>query len=239
MHLNSKYSEVPKSIELDTMELTTDEMFEVVVDVRNAGNQDIEPAHFERSLTLRFGEQARVVFAEVIEEEPYGIGASVEMHPDRVVLAPVLLNTGDLVSLYLTVYRYNDIQVDGRIVGVKRVQRSSMWKKLKRGALLDSVGMLVAIGLLVVTDFFPRILPSGVDAALLGVLVAGLVLAARGGFGSTRDYRKLQRREAALKYKARLMEESVAQAAHFQQNARAKESEGHRDEAEGEVDDAR
>jgi hypothetical protein len=150
----SKYREVPESIDLDGEELPTDELCDVMVDVENTGNQDIEPKHFEHPLTLRFGEQTRAVLAEVIEEDPHGIQASLDVHSDKVTLNPVLLNAGDLVCLFFLVHRYDDLRAEGRIAGVRRVKRSVMLERFIRMSLLDPVGMLFLLVVFFLFDFF-------------------------------------------------------------------------------------
>jgi hypothetical protein len=220
VYVTSRYSEVPETVEADDgAELPADELFEVVLDVRNSGNESIETSHFERPLTLRFGKDARVVLADVVEEDPTGIGASLDVGPDKVALDPVLLNAGDLMCLYLLVYRYEQVQAEGRIVGVKRVKQSSVWRRYRQDNVLALIALLLGIPVFFVLDTFPQIIPPAADAALLGFGAAGAILGARSWYVSRRDYRKLLRREDALRAKMRCAEEELM--------------EGHADEAGG------
>ncbi len=232
----SRYSDVPDSIELDGEELSTDQLFEVVVDVRNNGNQDVETGHFERPLTFYFGEQARVVFALVIDEDPQCIGASLEVRSHEVELVPTLLNAGDIVCLYLLVYCYDDMQAEGRIVGVKRVQRSSVWEGLRRKSIISTVGTFVTLGLILLIGFFPRIMSSAFAAAMLGISAASLVLILWDSFKMIRDHKRVQRREGSLKIKSRSLEEEFVAEAEVQHDVLTEEFEESNGPVKGTVD---
>jgi hypothetical protein len=233
----SKYSEVPESIDLNSEKVPTDELFEVVVDVENTGNQDVEATHFDRPLTLRFGEQARVILAEVIEEEPQGIQASLEVDSDRVTLNPVLLNAGDLVCLFLLVHRYDDLRAEGRVLGVRRVQSSVMLQRFIRMSLLDPVGLLFVIVVLFLLDFFPHLVSGAVAAVIFGIALAAGILSGWAAFKGMRAYRRLRRREEALQAKMSSMEKKFVAHGASEHDAHTEEPESGRGPTQVKTDD--
>jgi hypothetical protein len=133
------------------------------------GGLDISPEQYERRLSFTFGENARILEAEVVEEKPQGIGAEVIAYhfpPDRLILKPMLLNQGDSIHLRVVVENPEmapypsrwrafffgmpspyAVKVEGRILGVRKIQR-------KRSAHELTGGSLLLIGILPVTIVF-------------------------------------------------------------------------------------
>ncbi len=81
-----------------------------VIDLRNPGwgifgwlgGVDIAPSSYEREISFSFGKDARVLEAEVVEEDPEGIGATayqLEAKTDAFAITRVLLNQEDSVRL--------------------------------------------------------------------------------------------------------------------------------------------
>jgi hypothetical protein len=144
-----------------------------VIDVRNAagrvfgwisGGTDIPAAHYERPLSFSFGANARVREADVVEERPHGIGArvSIDCHNrDKLVLDPVLLNEGDLVRFKAVVEEpvstkkakkpqqdiaQDNVNADGRVVGVKRIEKKRSSKELSKMFVLLTIFGAVLLG---------------------------------------------------------------------------------------------
>lgn len=172
-------------------ETSTDEVRVVTIEFRNSSGLNIERTHYERPITVGFGEGARIVSAEVIEEKPPAIEASLrglpEFDPDRVAIDPVLLNDGDLLLLEIAVANaaYGGVEVDGRIVGIKEVVDRSQ-SHLERNLLVVNVGVLfVVVALAGVADVAFQILrQTGVDpfdpliVSIAGGIVAGSLVSA-------------------------------------------------------------
>src|SRR5215217_9164896 len=85
-----------------------------VIDLRNPlwgifswlGGLDISREQFERRISFSFGENARILEAEVVEENPRGIGAEAIVHhfpPDTLTLKSMLCNQGDSIRLRVVV----------------------------------------------------------------------------------------------------------------------------------------
>lgn len=77
-----RYCDAPKMFEWEGTEVPTEEVFEVILDVKNDGNVPIQRSDFDRPLNLVFDSE-RVLIAEVTEEIPEGLGASVMARSHR------------------------------------------------------------------------------------------------------------------------------------------------------------
>lgn len=172
-------------------ETSVGEVRVVTIEFRNSSGLNIERTHYERPITVGFGEGARIVSAEVVEEKPDSIEASLrglpELDPERVAIDPVLLNDGDLLLLEIAVANaaHGGVEVDGRIVGIREIVDRSQ-SNLERNLLVVNVAVLfVVVALAGVADVVFRILrQSGVDpfdpqiVSVAGGIVAGSVVSA-------------------------------------------------------------
>ncbi len=172
-------------------ETSAGEVRVVTIEFRNSSGLNIERAHYERPISVGFGEEARIVSAEVIEEKPDSIEASLrglpEFDPERVAIDPVLLNDGDLLLLEIAVSNaaYGGVEVDGRIVGVREIVDRSQ-SKLERNLLVVNVAVLfMVVALAGVADVAFQILrQTGVDpfdpriVNVAGGIVTGSVVSA-------------------------------------------------------------
>ncbi len=163
----------------------------VAVELRNSSGRHIERPHYARPISVGFGKGTRIVDAEVIGEDPPGIEASLrglpERDPERVALASVLLNDGDMVLLEAVVANsHGEIEVDGRIVGIRHiVDRGRRTVETTVLAVANGIPALIAISLgslyLVLVGFVdmsfldPSML-NPVAGALTGLLAGDVVL---------------------------------------------------------------
>jgi hypothetical protein len=127
-----------------------------LVRVTNSGNQPIISPDFERPLKFTIdqsNESARILTAGVSKTVPDNLGAEVVSTQSEVILAPLLLNTGDSVTInILTTLFDGDISVDGRIIGVKSIERGQ--KKVPWIFSLNILGGTLAILSIVTTTSF-------------------------------------------------------------------------------------
>ncbi len=152
----------------------------VVLRLTNTGNTPVTSTDYEREVSFKFGEGVRILTAEVSETIPENLRASVVLDDSRIVIQPALLNGGDSVTVKALLSQYDcKIEVDGRIVGVKRIgqKRESMsWVFLVYGgsALLSVViGFLIAESMPTLT----RMLPQFAESSPLILLVAYIIVA--------------------------------------------------------------
>jgi len=135
------------------------------------GGLDIVPVQYERPISFSFGKRAWILEAGVVEEEPQGIGATLAVNhipTDELVLNPVLLNQGDRLRLKVVVENpevrshsswfgrkdsflsagsgFFDLRANGRIVGVKKIQRKRGFQELfSYGILAVFIALVPAI----------------------------------------------------------------------------------------------
>lgn len=144
-----------------------------VIDLRNPlwgifnwlGGLDISPEQYERRISFTFGENARILEADVVKEKPQGIGAdAIANHfpSEKLILKPTLLNQGDSIRLRVVVENpdlapspsfwpafffgmpsHFAVKVEGRILGVRKIQRKRSTHELTAsGATLLQLGIL-------------------------------------------------------------------------------------------------
>jgi hypothetical protein len=116
----------------------------VAVELKNSSGLNIERSHYARPITVGFGEGGKVLDAEVVEEEPSGLGVTLrgvpERDPERVALGPVLFKDGNAVLLEAVVAgsEPGEVEVDSRMVGIDRIAQQRRGTVGKR--VLDARG---------------------------------------------------------------------------------------------------
>ncbi len=198
-------------------EIAGEEVRVVVVELKNSSGRHIDRSHYARPITVGFGEGARILGAEVVEEAPSGIGATLrelsDHTPERVALAPVLINDGNMVLLEAVVAdsEQGEIEVDGRMVGIDGIseQRRSAVQKTVLAVANGVVALaavsfgslyLVVFSSLEINFFVPSVL-NPVAGGLAG-LVIGDVLLLVGVVRRWRRSQKVQRRVLARRVAA-------------------------------------
>jgi hypothetical protein len=95
----------------------------IIAKIINTGNVPIKSIDYERPINFNFGENARILTAEVTETSPDSLKASANVEGKKVILPPTLMNNRDWITLKILVNQYDGpISVDGRIVGVKEIK---------------------------------------------------------------------------------------------------------------------
>ena len=95
----------------------------IIAKIINTGNVPIKSTDYERPINFNFGENARILTAEVTETSPDSLKASANVEGKKVILPPILMNNRDWITLKFLVNQYDGpILVDGRIVGVKEIK---------------------------------------------------------------------------------------------------------------------
>ena len=115
----------------------------------NAGTVPITTQDMERPIALVFNPEVQILLADVSEQRPANLGATLTQEATRITLQPMLLNAGDAVSIWMLVTGLKDWRIDGRIVGVKAIEspseaskRASVWLVMMGlGLLVVGVGI--------------------------------------------------------------------------------------------------
>ena len=120
----------------------------LVIKISNTGNVPITSSDYERPISIYFGKKAHILSGEISESDPQTIDAKIEVRDQSILIEPVLLNSGDSITIKALVSNYyGKLYVDGRIIGIKNISpkkdSGSVW-----GAILMMLGwVLVTIAL--------------------------------------------------------------------------------------------
>lgn len=121
----------------------------IIIKIINTGNVPIKSGDYERPLHLNFDENAQILTAEVIETNPINIETSAKIEGRIVLISPALLNKGDSVTVKILVNQFNNkISIDGRIVGVKEIQKiveKDIKTTLKYFIVGTMIGMIISL----------------------------------------------------------------------------------------------
>jgi hypothetical protein len=120
----------------------------LVLKLANTGNVPVTTADYEKEVKFKFGDKTRILTAEVSEMNPSNLMATVSIDNESVVLKPVLLNSGDAVTIKALLSQFNGIvNVDGRVVGVKAIEK-------KREGFASSIALLIGLSLTMLSMIF-------------------------------------------------------------------------------------
>ncbi|MFZ3064412.1 MAG: hypothetical protein WA277_03895 [Nitrospirota bacterium] len=79
----------------------------IEVRIINSGNIPILSTDYEYPVNLGFGEKTKILTAEVFQTNPKSLKATVNIEGAKVILRPVLLNSGDSISCPARRFRNN------------------------------------------------------------------------------------------------------------------------------------
>jgi hypothetical protein len=97
--------------------------------LENSGNQPILPADYVKPVTFSFASAGEIADASITDLEPSNMGLVISRTSKyQAELAPILLNPSDSANIRFAILAdgsetvVNNLQIDGRIVGVKEVK---------------------------------------------------------------------------------------------------------------------
>lgn len=164
--------------------ISVHEVGDIAIEVRNSGDVDITEDDYVEPLRFVFGEEALVLAAEVIYEEPDRIGVRLDLGYEDVVIHPVTINAGDAIGLRFLVHGTREIALsDGSIRGVSSIPLKSSRRRAAYFQLLGVVGF-VLVGVYVL---FPQLLPVNLSGVAAGLAAVAAILV---GFGTWLGYKE-------------------------------------------------
>lgn len=124
-----------------------------IIKIYNSGNTPIVSNDYERPINLYFGENSQILTNEVIEKNPDNLEVTTHIEGTKIMLDPLLLNKKDSITLKIILSQpdisNNNINIDGRIVGVKEIKEITenvifhTLQVLSVGVLLGIVGSIL------------------------------------------------------------------------------------------------
>lgn len=124
----------------------------VVLKLSNSGNQPIkmpkESSNYECPIMLNFGEETRILTAQVTDAYPESLLGEmvIALDPERykVIPAPVLLNKGWYFTIAVLTTHYKGFKVEGVVEGIPNIRKST---RKFREALLSLLLVLLVVAL--------------------------------------------------------------------------------------------
>ena len=104
--------------------IPVEQLHYTLVKVMNSGSAPIPARDYETPITINLGEKSEIVSVEVIEASPASLAEFVTLTANRneVEVAPLLLNSGDSLTLKLLVNKARPtITMQGRIADIKEI----------------------------------------------------------------------------------------------------------------------
>jgi len=172
--LLSVENEIKGDVQILYQSKTVEQVHLIVLKIINTGNMPILSTDYERPISLSFGEESKILTTEITGKNPDSLRPSARIEEGMIVLAPILLNVRDSVTLKMLVNKFGKVTVDGRIAGVREIKETE--KKVLRYYILAVGGITIQI-----VGFFLPSIPS-----ILFVILGGIL----GIFGLTRLPRK-------------------------------------------------
>lgn len=94
----------------------------VGIRIVNSGDVPVASIDYERDLRLVFDSENEVLTARISETDPHSLGASIKIDGCSVLIAPVLLNSGDSLTVQVLLREfYGSFSLEGRVAGVKSI----------------------------------------------------------------------------------------------------------------------
>jgi hypothetical protein len=149
----------------------------IIFKIFNSGKLPILSGDFERPMAFDFGNQAEILSAEVIEVTPKNLQALVRTEEKKIILEPLLLNSGDSMKLKVLLTGFNNcLNLNARIAGVPEISivnrtelPSSIRFQYRVLVVLLSIAVLLA---LVFVSF--KVTNVNTMAAVIGLLIPGI-----------------------------------------------------------------
>jgi len=127
----------------------------LIVKFVNSGNVPVSTTDYERPLSLSTGITSKILSAVITDVDPENLAASIDILESRVTLKPILLNSKDSVTLKLIVSDFDCIVVDGRVLGVKSVDKVGQTTGYHALLMIFTLACF-ALGAYLVISFTPK-----------------------------------------------------------------------------------
>jgi hypothetical protein len=173
------------------------DVYLVVARIINTGNVPIVSTDYEDPVNLSFGENSQILTIDSSETNPDSLRVSTSIEKAKVVLAPILLNRGDSITIKMLISQFDDeIKVDGHIAGVKSIQK--LVEGRFQNYILMMSGMVISlVGLTLLGQANPPRPPISEKLTqnwpYMILFILGYALVLIGSFRLTRFWKKVVR----------------------------------------------
>jgi len=97
----------------------------LVLHLRNSGNVPIQEPDYVRPIAFTFGEESRVLNAELVRTKPSTMSVSLEPSANSVIVRPDVFNGGDSLTFQVLTAGGETVAVSGRVVGINKIREQS------------------------------------------------------------------------------------------------------------------
>ncbi|NOT05687.1 MAG: hypothetical protein HOP27_13910 [Anaerolineales bacterium] len=125
----------------------------LVIEISNDSNGSILPADFYENLSFIFGDETKLLSAEIVECYPPSFKPKLMIAKTSAVIEPTLINSQDYFKIKFLLSQYdNKFKINGRIAGVKSIRRVTTTNNAMLSLIaLPLLGILLAISLVLIT----------------------------------------------------------------------------------------
>lgn len=110
-------------IEIYYQDTLIGDVFLLLINISNKGNEPIKGEDFFEPLNFSFGNKSKILSAEISESIPAKMKLNLEIVDNKLEIRPVLLNTKDEFTIKLLISQFDgSIEPGGIIYGVKTIR---------------------------------------------------------------------------------------------------------------------
>lgn len=114
----------------------------ILLRIENNGFSSILRSDFETPLDICFGESAQILEWAIIKTSPRNLHPQIKKDTNKLSLAPCLMNMSDYLTIAASVRGYENLLIDGRIVGIPEIRQAVSLHPIRRAVLLGTFGLI-------------------------------------------------------------------------------------------------
>lgn len=146
--------EIGKDLQIFYKEKRVQQMHLIEVNIINSGNVAIKANDFEGKISLNFGNKAQIFTSEITKTNPSNLNPTIKINNNTLFLEPLLLNSGDSISIKSLVENFSEILVQGRVVDIKQITETFKLKRYNNCVKLFIIGGYACIAFQVISFLF-------------------------------------------------------------------------------------
>jgi hypothetical protein len=150
--LITKSKEIESNVQIFFDKKPVNNVYLVILKLFNSGNIPISAKDYESPLTFNFGEQASILSADVTKTEPRNLRVNLKEINNKIILKPVLLNSGDSITFKFLLSDFSSIiKPEARILGIRDISFKSKETRSWIGFLIGAViGSLTSFFIMII-----------------------------------------------------------------------------------------
>ena len=135
------------------------EVMLLVIKIENCGNVPIKAGDFSSDIIIKLNKDAKILQSKILNQNPENLNILTEQNDSTLNIKPLLLNQKDSFRINLIVNNYREVFIDGRIVGIKKIELTK--KKIDSLRIVEIIVFMIFIGLGILDNHFYITGPNG------------------------------------------------------------------------------